>query len=227
MSHDEIDGDLGISRRQLIRRGAVVGGTVLWAAPVVQSLTTPALGQTLYDGQGCPCNATACALRVSGLVSLTACGNPCVADAQVNVGGGTITSGTLCATTEATAGANNACDASASVQRLDVTNVSVGGLTGLTLNISATVLERTVSAPCNCNPASTGGSIATLTINGQNALTVEGRAALALLGITVVVNGVTCENGVTRTAAVDIDVLGLLRIVVAEVTAQATNCTTC
>lgn len=34
--------ELGLSRRDVIRRGAVVGGTLLWAAPVVQSITKPA-----------------------------------------------------------------------------------------------------------------------------------------------------------------------------------------
>ena len=43
------DGNLGISRRQLIKRGAIVGGTVVWAAPVVQSFTAPAHSQTLYQ----------------------------------------------------------------------------------------------------------------------------------------------------------------------------------
>lgn len=36
----------GISRRQLIKRGAVVGGAALWVPPVVQSLRVPAYGQT-------------------------------------------------------------------------------------------------------------------------------------------------------------------------------------
>ena len=35
----------GMSRRTLIKRSAIVGGTVLWAAPVVQSFTSPAFGQ--------------------------------------------------------------------------------------------------------------------------------------------------------------------------------------
>ena len=35
----------GISRRQLIKRGAVVGGAAIWVPPVVQSLTAPALAQ--------------------------------------------------------------------------------------------------------------------------------------------------------------------------------------
>ena len=35
----------GISRRQLIKRGAVVGGAAIWVPPVIQSLRVPAYGQ--------------------------------------------------------------------------------------------------------------------------------------------------------------------------------------
>lgn len=46
MSHEDIEANLGISRRDLIRRGAIVGGTLVWAAPVVQSIAPRALAQT-------------------------------------------------------------------------------------------------------------------------------------------------------------------------------------
>jgi hypothetical protein len=36
--------ELGISRRDLLRRGAVVGGTLLWATPVIQSIGGRAMG---------------------------------------------------------------------------------------------------------------------------------------------------------------------------------------
>lgn len=42
MHDEEFQANLGISRRTLIKRGAVVGGTLVWAAPVVQSLSAPA-----------------------------------------------------------------------------------------------------------------------------------------------------------------------------------------
>lgn len=41
----------GISRRSLLKRGAVVGGTV-WAAPVIQSLSAPAFAQGVLYGGG-------------------------------------------------------------------------------------------------------------------------------------------------------------------------------
>ena len=40
-----LDGELGISRRDLFRRGAVVGGTLLWVAPAIQSIAPRALAQ--------------------------------------------------------------------------------------------------------------------------------------------------------------------------------------
>ncbi|HEX6230894.1 MAG TPA: hypothetical protein VF029_04220, partial [Actinomycetota bacterium] len=47
-----VDGNLGISRRDLLRRGAVVGGTVLWVTPVIQSMTRPAFAQETPTGGG-------------------------------------------------------------------------------------------------------------------------------------------------------------------------------
>lgn len=41
----------GITRRDLLRRGALVGGTLIWATPVLQSLTPPAYAQ--YARCGC------------------------------------------------------------------------------------------------------------------------------------------------------------------------------
>jgi hypothetical protein len=43
----------GVSRRDLMKRGVVVGGTLVWATPVVQSLATPAFAGTPPDS-GCP-----------------------------------------------------------------------------------------------------------------------------------------------------------------------------
>ena len=33
--------EFGLTRRDLIRRGAIVGGTLLWATPVIQSIRAP------------------------------------------------------------------------------------------------------------------------------------------------------------------------------------------
>ncbi len=41
-SDDIVRRELGMTRREMLRRGAIVGGTLIWVAPVIQSLTTPA-----------------------------------------------------------------------------------------------------------------------------------------------------------------------------------------
>lgn len=43
---DENESRQGITRRDALRRGAVVGGALVWTAPVVQSLAHPAFAQT-------------------------------------------------------------------------------------------------------------------------------------------------------------------------------------
>ena len=57
MSDRKIDTrESGISRRELLRRGAIVGGTMVWAVPVLQSLTPPAYAQ----GSPRPCGCCYC-----------------------------------------------------------------------------------------------------------------------------------------------------------------------
>jgi hypothetical protein len=48
--------ELGISRRELLRKGAIVGGTLLWATPVVQSLTPAAQAAASPICSCCACN---------------------------------------------------------------------------------------------------------------------------------------------------------------------------
>jgi hypothetical protein len=46
MDEQDFETNLGMSRRTLMKRTAVVGAGVAWAAPVVQSLAKPAFAQT-------------------------------------------------------------------------------------------------------------------------------------------------------------------------------------
>jgi hypothetical protein len=52
---DGVRRELGISRRELIRRGAIVGGTLLWATPVIQSLSPPAFAGVTPAACSCCC----------------------------------------------------------------------------------------------------------------------------------------------------------------------------
>ena len=38
----DLNSELGMSRRDLLRRGAIVGGTLLWVAPAIQSMAPKA-----------------------------------------------------------------------------------------------------------------------------------------------------------------------------------------
>jgi hypothetical protein len=61
---------LGMSRRDLLRRGAVLGGTLAWITPAIQSLTAPAFANTPSELE-----TTCCACR-----KRTPTGNLCTED---------------------------------------------------------------------------------------------------------------------------------------------------
>jgi hypothetical protein len=46
----DLNSELGMTRRDLIRRGAIVGGTLLWVAPAIQSLAPKAFAQEAGPG---------------------------------------------------------------------------------------------------------------------------------------------------------------------------------
>lgn len=62
MDDQPFEANLGLSRRTLLRRSAVVGGTLVWAAPAVQTLAKPAFAAT----GSAACQATVCAVLTNG-----------------------------------------------------------------------------------------------------------------------------------------------------------------
>jgi hypothetical protein len=68
-----------LSRRDLIRRGAIVGGSLLWVAPAIQTLTPAASAQTV----GSP--TFGCCECVSGDAGAEKC-NPGVGGLECNAG---------------------------------------------------------------------------------------------------------------------------------------------
>ena len=54
-----LNSELGMSRRDLLRRGAIVGGTLIWAAPAIQSFGTKAWAQDGGPGSA-QCSACYC-----------------------------------------------------------------------------------------------------------------------------------------------------------------------
>jgi hypothetical protein len=61
----------GLSRRSLIKRGAIVGGAAVWAAPVVQSFTSPAGAATPAGSPPCSCCTATVVKNPNGDVVLT------------------------------------------------------------------------------------------------------------------------------------------------------------
>jgi hypothetical protein len=51
--------EFGVTRRDLLRRGAIVGGTLLWATPVIQSIAPPAYAQGASPHRCCECKPDA------------------------------------------------------------------------------------------------------------------------------------------------------------------------
>jgi hypothetical protein len=71
----------GLSRRDVIRRSAIIGGSLVWATPAIQSLTTPAFAGTPGEA-GCPDTHTFVRLKFSNEdgsieVSADSLGNSC------------------------------------------------------------------------------------------------------------------------------------------------------
>lgn len=57
MDEDQVEPGSGITRREVLRRGAILGGAVAWATPVVQVVgMRPALAQAPSPG----CQTTTC-----------------------------------------------------------------------------------------------------------------------------------------------------------------------
>jgi hypothetical protein len=52
MGNDESTPQTGLSRRDLLRRGAVVGGTLVWAVPAMEVLSLTSAHATSPSGGG-------------------------------------------------------------------------------------------------------------------------------------------------------------------------------
>lgn len=63
---EELEPVEGVSRRNMLKKSALVGGTMVWAAPVVQSFTAPAFGDSHGTPQG---------QDISFVAILVQCGN--------------------------------------------------------------------------------------------------------------------------------------------------------
>jgi hypothetical protein len=56
----DLNSEFGLTRRDLIRRGAIVAGTLVWVAPAIQSLAPKALAQVAGGPSAGGCAACLC-----------------------------------------------------------------------------------------------------------------------------------------------------------------------
>ena len=77
---EDLESSDGLSRRTLIKRGAVVAGTMVWAAPLVSSFTSPA--QAAPGSPSCDCSLSGTGTIGSKTYSYTCTLNTTVAGAQ-------------------------------------------------------------------------------------------------------------------------------------------------
>ena len=86
--NEEIDETPGFSRRDMLRKTAIVGGALVWTAPAVQSLAGPAFAQTV----GSPRGAEVCTYYAVSLTITNATGGFTCAD----ISGSTASGSTDC-----------------------------------------------------------------------------------------------------------------------------------
>lgn len=250
MDHDEletgtnepIDTNLGISRRAVLRRGAVVGGSLVWAAPAVQSISRTALA----DHNGTPhdptdpdacCTADAFGLRVRipllG-VDQTLGEDGCVADpGPLTIGDPLVAAVTVrivCG--ESASPAGGPCVANASIAELGIV-VEDAPLLPPVFSLNATVLGSEATAVCDPCDVSGSSTIASLSVNGVAADVNDllGNCnvdILALLGLSVAgsvtFNRQQCVGDTLTVDALYVNVLDTIEVIAARSQAQADNC---
>lgn len=200
------DGGSGISRRDAIKKGAIVGGAVVWATPVIQAIgINPAGAQTpspTNPGGACPgcanCTARARGLVVEGLVDLTAgvaTGTQCTCTLDVNLDLSNLAdakSQTVCGRAN-----SSLCRASALVEGLDVQVLE-------NVFLRASVLSSCV----NCGTGASQVADLRLLVNLSTGLLggIFG-PAVAPINVPLTVNA-GCNTGIVLPTTLDTNVLG-------------------
>lgn len=214
---------VGQSRRDLIKKAAV-GGGLIWAAPAITSVAqvhavaagtpppTTTTSSTTAPPTTCVCTGSAFALSATGLINL----GPIASDP------GTVsaTSGLLSIEAELLTSSfvPGTCTASAGVNSIDVE------LAGVSL-LSATVLESTVDAPCDCSGSADAGVASLTVLQAPINVAVGPNTSLSLgptagVSVEVVINEQFCDAnglGVARALRFTITALGISQeVIVAE-----------
>ncbi|MGH2727438.1 MAG: twin-arginine translocation signal domain-containing protein [Actinomycetota bacterium] len=217
------------SRRDFLKK-SLVGGAVLWSAPVVTSLPGGKAWAQTYGV--CNCDASAFGL----FVSIPALGiaqtfgeDGCVAN--VPLGNNTVAfvrATTVCGADFSSV--NAGCSSEATIATLVV---RAGPAVAPTLLVNAQVLFTTASA--TCSPCGTTGafSAASVTVSGSlvgGPINVDvGAACNTSVAGLVTVNEQFCVGGTLNVNAVHVNLPGIIEVIAAHSEAGATGCpcTTC
>lgn len=202
------DSRSGVTRRDAIKKGAIVGGTVLWVAPLVQSVGMgSASAQTVSPGGGpCSCAGTSSfdvQATLSGLVNASV--GPlqnfpdesgCLASLSVTTTGALnafITATADCVGGTTTGGT---CSSFVELVGLDVDLRAIN--TALDIQLDASVVRA--EATCNCAGGCTARSCITQ-VDGQAIVTIGGVVVLVGTGVEICGRQVIAINlpGVTGT----------------------------
>lgn len=186
------EGGSGISRRDAIKKGAVVGGAVVWATPVIQAIgVSPAGAQVASPVPGCACTGTAsfdARATLTGLISGTIGPiqnfpdeNGCLATVELR-GPGLLAQPFLTAETVCVGGttAGGTCSATVSLENLAVDLSELDPLLDVQLDLSA------VSASASCTCAGGCTAEACLAQTGDTILVVAGQTLM--VGSTEICN---------------------------------------
>lgn len=213
----------GLNRRDLIRRGAVIGGAAAWTLPTVQTIGMRAA----FAGTPQPdcCTADAYGLRVAihplGFDETFPAGQPCLADTGTLGAAGTATVEATIVCAGTTVEPNGPCVGKASIATLDVV---VGPTLLPTLTVSARTLTSETTADCAACHTTGTSTIQSLTVNGIN-VDVTAACNLDALGLgTVFVNRQECDGDTLNVDALHIHVPGILTVTAAHSEASADGC---
>lgn len=182
----------GVTRREAIKKGAIVGGTVLWVAPLVQSVGMgSASAQTPSPGGGpCVCTGTNsfdAKVTLAGLIDGTVgpiqdfpADNGCLADLSVVATGSinAVVTADLDCVGGSTTGAP--CSSFVELTNLGVDLRTINPLLDVQLDASVVRAE----AACTCGGGCTASSCITQT-DGKAIVTIGGTVVLADTGVEI------------------------------------------
>lgn len=231
----------GLTRREAIKKGAIVGGTALWAAPLVQSVGMSSAGaQTPSPGGGaCTCvgsNSFDVRVTTTGVVNVTVGPlqsfpeeNGCLANAKVGATttGAVDTDALLTAALDCVGGTGNGATCSSFVELTNLHTDLTAVFPELDVQLDASVVRA--EAECTCGGGCTASSCITQA-DGAAIVTIGGVVALAGTGTVqlcerreIAINLVVGTTTVTGTIVLNDTSTNPCQATVARVNATLTN----